>query len=113
MNEFDELKFWTIMKRRPAMYLGKKSIVRLETFLNGISYALNYNPGRFPYFSGFNDWYMKKEKVDTQRGYVIWWNHILYTNGNMDDEAFDSFLRYFEEYLKEVHNVIGGIELKK
>ncbi|MCM1183120.1 MAG: hypothetical protein NC337_07085 [Roseburia sp.] len=105
MNEFDELRFWTIIKTRPELYLGQKSIVRLDIFIKGISYALNYSSSTFPYFDAFNDWYMEKQKVDNRRGYVIWWNHILYINGNQDDVAFDFFVKYFEKYLKEIHNV--------
>ena len=117
MNEFNELRFWAKIKKRPELYLGQRSIVRLDIFIKGISYALNYNHDTFSYFNGFDDWYMEKQKADIRNGYVDRKSVVQGINGNQDDVAFDFFIRYFEKYLKEIHNVtlpdvIGGIELK-
>ncbi len=95
--EFDEIKMWKDIKNRPA-FLGKKSIVMLNSFLNGIYYSFG-KAGCLSYFGGFNDWYMEKYNVDTNNAYTIWWNHILFTSGNDDQLAFDRFFCYFEEYL--------------
>ncbi|MBO5384167.1 MAG: hypothetical protein J6A30_07695 [Ruminococcus sp.] len=97
---FDEIKMWREIKNKPAMFLGQKSIIRLNLFLCGINYAFG-NANYLSYFKGFNDWYMKKFNVDTNNAYTIWWNHILFTSGNNDSLAFDNFIRYFEKYLQE------------
>lgn len=49
-------------------------------------------------------WY-HEEIIKDLNGYACWWNHILYTSGNDDAYAFESFFREFEKYLRDVHNV--------
>lgn len=109
MNEskFDELELFAKIKRRPGMYFGTKSILFLHIFLSGVICGtfLAGQDYEFHYFHGFNDWYMNKKNVTDKNGYVIWWNHILYTSGNYDSEAFDIFFKYFEEYLLEQYNI--------
>lgn len=98
--EFNEIKMWNDIKNKPGMFFGKRSIILLNSFLNGIKYSFEKNSCLL-YFQGFNEWYMKKRNVDTNNAYTIWWNHILFTSGNNDDLAFDAFISYFEEYLQE------------
>ena len=98
--EFNEIKMWNDIKNKPGMFFGKRSIILLNSFLNGIKYSFEKNSCLL-YFQGFNEWFMKKRNVDTNNAYTIWWNHILFTSGNNDDLAFDAFISYFEEYLQE------------
>ena len=96
MERFDELKFFAEIKKRPGMFLGSKSINLLVAYINGI---------RHHAYDNFNDWYMKKHKIEDKNGYVIWWNHILYVCANSDYHAFDRFISEFEEYIAEIYNV--------
>ena len=108
MERFDELKFFAEIKKRPGMFLGSKSINLLVAYINGIGHhAYVNNPYISPVliYDNFNDWYMKKHKIEDKNGYVIWWNHILYVCANSDYHAFDRFISEFEEYIAEIYNV--------
>lgn len=104
-NNFDELKFFAEVKKRPCLFFGKPSLLSLRDNIFGMDYAFticNYeNP--FKYFYLFEDWYCNN--LTDKNGYACWWNHLIYISGGDDREAFHSFFRIFEQYLKDVHNV--------
>lgn len=104
-NNFDELNFFAEIKKCPNMFLGKPSLLSLRDYIFGMSYAFSVCncDNQFKYFNSFKDWYYNNQS--DKNGYVCWWNHILYINGNDDALAFHSFFRIFEQYLKDVHNV--------
>lgn len=90
------------------MFLGSKSINLLVAYINGIrhhAYVNNPYISPVPIYDNFNDWYMKKHKIEDKNGYVIWRNHILYVCANSDYHAFDRFISEFEEYIAEIYNV--------
>ncbi len=105
---FDELGLLCQIKARPEIFLGKKSLLSLRDFLFGVDYGISaaknerYRGSNLPFFDGFIHWYIRRF-VQDENGYAAWWNHILYTSGNDDALAFDSFFMYFERYLKEEH----------
>lgn len=104
-NNFDELNFFAKIKKCPNMFFGKPSILSLRDYISGMYHAFsvcNYD-NQFKYFNSFKDWYHNNQA--DKNGYVCWWNHILYINGNDDIEAFHRFFRIFEQYLQEVHSV--------
>lgn len=105
INNFDELKFFAEVKKRPNLFFGKASLISLRDQIWGMYYAFsvcNYeNP--FYYFDLFKDWYHKE--LTDKNGYACWWNHLIYISGGDDMEAFHYFFRVFEQYLKDVHNV--------
>ena len=106
--EFDELIFFAKVKKRPGMYLGRKSLISLRDQLFGMTYAFSVcgHSDVLKLFRGFIEYYNNKLFLTDQNGYVCWWNHILYTSGGIDDLAFDSFYRKFETYLFEEHNLV-------
>lgn len=105
--DFDELKFLKNLKKRPGSYLGRKSLLSLRDHVFGMSYAFAVcgKGDALKYFHGFIEWYNKQLFETDQNGYVCWWNHILYTSGNHDDMAFDSFYGKFESYLRKEHGI--------
>ena len=105
VNSFDELKFFSEVKKRPNLLLGKPSILSLRDFILGMQYAFSACgfENKFKYFNLFTQWYYNYST--DKNGYVCWWNHIMYISGGFDDKAFYRFFEIFENYLKEVHNL--------
>ena len=104
--DFNELVFFATIKKKPKLYLGATSLLSFRDQLFGMSYAFSfcYKESPFQYFHSFIEWY-HKEIIKDINGYACWWNHILYTSGNDDEYAFESFFIEFERYLRDVHNV--------
>lgn len=105
-REFDELLFFAQVKKRPGLFLGKRSLLSLRDQLFGMEYAFSFYCQESPlkYFLLFIEWY-HEEILKDKNGYTCWWNHILYLSGNDDAYAFDSFFKIFERYLRDIHNV--------
>ncbi len=105
-SEFDELTFFAQVKKSPALYFGKPSLLSLRDCLGGMTLAFSFchEEEQFRYFNSFVKWY-HEEIIKDLNGYACWWNHILYKSGNCDDLAFVNFFRAFERYLREVHGV--------
>ena len=105
-TQFDELMFFAQVKKRPGAFLGKPSLLSLRDQLFGMDYAFSFSSPESPlsYFKRFVKWY-HEEIIKDANGYACWWNHILYTSGNNDAYAFESFFRIFEGYLQDKHNV--------
>ena len=105
LPQFDELSFIAQVKKRPGMFLGERSLLSLRDQLFGMEYAFSFYTHENPlkYFREFITWYNKN--MDDTNGYACWWNHILYISGNDDALAFDTYMKYFERYLSEFHNL--------
>ena len=105
-SKFDELLFFAQVKKKPGLHLGAKSLLSFRDQLYGMNYAFSFysQEESLKYFHLFVKWY-HEEVLRDKNGYACWWNHILYTSGNIDADAFDSFFRVFERYLQDVHNV--------
>ena len=78
-QEFDELKFFADVKKKPGVYYGNPSLLSLRDQLPGMEYASSFYADETPlrYFRAFVTWY-QNEKVDDQNGYACLWNHLLY-----------------------------------
>lgn len=104
---FNELEFFSDVKKRPGMYFGTPSLISLRDYLGGMehafSYFYDYEEIPLTYFRSFVTWYYS-EVLDDQNGYACWWNHILYTSGHNDCYAFELFFAVFERYLHDVHH---------
>lgn len=100
--QFDELRFFAQMKKRPGLFLGKPSLLSLRDQLFGMGYAFSCCCKEDPLFCfhSFVEWY-HEEALEDKNGYACWWNHILYTSGNDDTYAFYAFFTAFEAYLQE------------
>lgn len=105
-KEFDELKFFASVKKRPGMYLGEKSLKSLRDQMWGMISAFDIcgRSHAMKYAKAFMKWY-NEEVLTDQNGYACWWNHILYISGNSDSLAFDTFFRKFEIFLKEKYGL--------
>lgn len=106
MQDFDELKFFADVKKRPGVYFGKPSLLSLRDQLFGMEYAFSFSfdETQLRYFRAFVAWY-QNEKLEDQNGYACWWNHLLYICGNDDCYAFERFFVVFDQYLHDVHHI--------
>lgn len=89
------------MKKRPAMYLGKKSIILLEAFINGYldrekEIDNNYIPS-FSYFANY-----VKEYYDNQIS-NSWAKIILFYSAD-DEEAFDIFYNILDDFKEKIRS---------
>ena len=111
---FNELRFFAEVKKRPGMFFGKPSLLSLRDNIFGMSHAFEIcgYDNQFKFFCLFTDWYFENV-IENQNGYACWWNHILYVSGNDDVYAFHTFFNLFEKYLKDMHNLsLPEIEYK-
>lgn len=106
LQDFDELMFFAQMKARPGLYIGHTSLLSLRDYLFGMQHAFSivYQQNAFVYLKQFIDWYHQNQLHDNN-GYACWWNHILYTSGGDDDQAFHTFFKKFEAYLQKEHGL--------
>lgn len=106
IKPFDELLFFAQVKKRPGAHLGVPSLLSFRDQLFGMMYAFSFCYQETPlrYFNEFVQWY-HNEVLPDKNGYACWWNHLLYTSGNMDELAFYDFFRCFESWLLEHHNI--------
>ncbi|UBF25038.1 hypothetical protein K9N68_25885 [Kovacikia minuta CCNUW1] len=83
------------IKQRPGMYMGKPSITRLNSFLDGYMSArieLGLSPTQQEQeFNGFQDWIQERFKIESSHG---WASIILFYSA--DEKAA---LEYFFELL--------------
>ena len=106
-TEFDELLFLAQIKKRPGMYLGRKSLTGLRDYLSGMhhGFAACGRSDALKWSVSFADYYNNQLFQNDQNGYACWWNHLLYISGNMDDAAFDAYFMKFEAYILEKHDL--------
>ena len=83
------------MRERPAMYLGEKSITRMEAFIMGFYEGSNDETIENPPFDGFNDFVGKFYGKYTTAG---WKNLILSDHYGNEKEALDRFFMLLDEY---------------
>lgn len=94
LHEFDELMFFAQIKARPGLYLGHNSLLSLRDYLFGMQHAfsITYQRNAFEYLKQFIDWYQATQ-IHDKNGYASLWNHLLYTSGGFDDQAFIRFFK--------------------
>jgi hypothetical protein len=83
------------MRERPAMYLGEKSITRMEAFIMGFYEGSNDEITENPPFHDFNDFVGKFYGKYTTAG---WKNLILSDHYGNEKEALDRFFELLDEY---------------
>ena len=97
-------KFYDLLnkiQKRPAMYLGKKSIFSLQAFLDGYYFArremgisLTEQESEFQFFL---KWIRAKFKVETGQ---LWPSIILFHSADETD-AVERFFSLWQEFLEE------------
>ena len=82
------------IKEQPAIYIGKKSLDRLASFLAGYSYCMykqqNLSCETLPGFQEFISEYFKIK-------YAYNWSNIIIMNFKNDEEAFDIFYTLLDQ----------------
>lgn len=81
----------------PAMYMGKKSITYLRTFIEGCRFALDANDIEVesPPFHHFSDWVAKKHGYqNSPRG----WDMTILNEVNDEVKAVDEFFRFLKDF---------------
>ncbi len=99
MNEF-----YTLLKKiekRPSLYIGKNSIVNLQSFLDGYYFArreLNIPLSQQEQeFQDFLQWIREKFNVETGQ---LWSSIVLFHSGD-ESKALNRFFILFNEFITE------------
>lgn len=102
--EKDVISVLYMIRKRPPLYLGDKSVTKLKIFLDGFSIGYSY-PELHSFFQGFPEYISDKYNCRES----ISWSDILLINANGDEEkAFDNFFTEWDIFLKE--NQQQGVE---
>ena len=92
------------LKKRPGMYLGSSSIIKLDMVLRGYSLARKEvgvpptEPERE--FEGFQSWVQEKYGINSGQS----WSKIILFYSVDEHEALEKFFELFEEYLNRNKN---------
>ena len=98
-NLREMLKF---VRKRPAMYFGRKSLISLDIFMYGFETALSIHKINEDYFFNsrhFSHWLVHEHKCDSSCNTMGWARYLTETSSN-EDEAFEKFFELYDEYLK-------------
>ncbi|BFT72436.1 hypothetical protein [Paenibacillus sp. P36] len=82
------------IKKRPGLYLGRKSLLFLLHFLHGYQQCLFHIEGTYYTLTGFQEYI---EDIYDFHG-VHNWASIIQFNCTTDDEAFDKFYQHLDEF---------------
>jgi len=99
----DVYDFFEKIKERPAMYVGAKSLTRIQMFFYGYCYALDlqdieFNQKQFKSYS-FHNWIA--EKLGWSESTSGWLNMILNKVNGDEEKAVDLFYEFLEEFKLE------------
>lgn len=95
--EKDFLELLNLIRPRPGLYLGARSITRLRCFLDGFSAGYSY-PKMQPLIPDFQDFIEKKySEIRT----ISWNNILLEASGNDEEKALELFFREFDEFTEK------------
>lgn len=86
-----------MIKQRPGAFLGKKSALKLKSFLDGFEYAmiLCNNESFTESYADFKKWFEIKHSIRTTES---WYDYLI---RRYDDvQAFDVFFSKAEEFYK-------------
>ena len=93
------------IEQKYGVYIGRKSLSRLSTFLSGYECALEDLTGSRPFFNAeFQAFVEKKEGKELCTDH---WSVIL-SEGCSDEEAFDKFFAYWKEMMSEYEGVASA-----
>jgi hypothetical protein len=94
-----------IIEEKPAMYMGKKSITYMNTFIHGCLTALSFNniEEEDPPFGHFTNWVARKYKRKFPFGEpTIGWENIILQRVKDEVKAVDEFYRLLRIFKKRV-----------
>jgi hypothetical protein len=88
------------IKKRPGMYLGKPSIIRLKAFLDGymgarqdLGFPLTEQEEKFNHFQ---EWIQTRFKITSSHS---WADIILFYSAD-EKEALNQFFELFDQFIK-------------
>lgn len=92
------------IKRRPGMYLGAKSVTRLQAFLEGMLCGLSYKEKNYQidYLQDFATWIRKRFEVKEALSIAS----VLLSVDSDEEKAFDLFFFEFDKFKAEIEEEI-------
>src|ERR1700722_2384255 len=97
-DDLDLREILTTIKARPAMYLGGVSFERLYGFIEGFSLGRHYPRGDHSVLLGsFQTWLSD----DSNIGDGLPWQRIIRCISCDDHDAFNTFFKKFDAFVKE------------
>ncbi|MDM8518712.1 hypothetical protein QUF64_01590 [Anaerolineales bacterium HSG6] len=89
------------IRKRPALYINRKSVLSLELFLLGFftaqtAYKVPVDPDTQA-FAEFQDWLVKQYNDHSNRS----WAEIIHTQVNDEIQGFDLFFTLLDQYKME------------
>ena len=86
------------IRERPAMFIGRQSIVRFRSFLDGYRHGLRQStvPAEEPLFDRFQRWVEERFKISTSHG----WDSIILFMAGDDPAAFELFWELWDAYVQ-------------
>jgi len=106
----EQMSLTEALKRRPAMYLGSKSLTALKNFITGFQVACGMHgiecEDVFVIPKDFHDWVAYRTHFrESTSG---WCNMLLAKTGN-EEEAFDRFFQLLDEHENRVPQIVAEI----
>lgn len=91
--------FVQLIKERPAMYLGGRTITHLKAFIDGWFFGIMEEIDDHELLNSFQDWLQKKYKIDSNQS----WAQIILFYSMDEYSALDHFFKLFSDFLKDNH----------
>jgi Trp operon repressor len=89
------------IKKRPTLYLSRRSIFDLQSFYKGYYVArqlLNLPATEQEReFDNFSEWLQKKYEINTRQS----WAMLILFNSHDERDALDNFFELFEEFIEQ------------
>lgn len=99
------------IQKRPALYLGRKSIFSLQSFLDGYYYARRELDipltSQEAEFQEFLQWIRKRFEVETEQ----LWSSILLFHCADESNAIERFFSLFQEFITQKNYLEDGQKL--
>lgn len=91
------------IRHRPEIYIGKRSLTELVSFMDGFQYAfyvINDKQKYINFFSGFRRWVSKRYGITSTQH----WSKIICFYSIDEADAFNNFYELLDEYLTRTGN---------
>ena len=89
------------IQKRPALYLGQKSLSHLQVFLDGYTFARRQSgiplSDQEKEFEGFQEWMEQRFKQPNNQS----WTKIILFYSEDEAQALDLFWELFDQFVKE------------
>lgn len=89
-----------MIKQKPGLYIGYKSLQRLRCFIDGYRFAMKCEGIDYDVitYNNFNEWIADKYNI---REPILWDRYLLDLSNNNQDVAFDLFFENLEIYVND------------